>query len=644
MKDRKGLSNGQKAVIISMLSVVALLLIVAAVLLPYNGPRKANSRTVMIFMAGTNLESNNMIASSDLNSIVPSSINFDDTKVLLYTGGTKRWHNFVNSEEDAIYELTKDGFKKVKVYNKSNLGIDNALSNFLNYSYKYSKTDKYDLIFWNHGLGAIGSISDENTNDYLDLSEISSAFKRSPFNEKNKLEAIVFRTCLNATVEVAGTVYPYADYMIASEEVTIGKTGHGVLNFLNDVKPRYDGKEFGKTFISAYQKQVKEIDLYGSVDSTYSIIDLSKVPELITMLDNFFSKIDVRTNYNDISRIRSNMHQYGETSSNVSDYDTVDLYELIDKMKNYNKTEALNIENYLKKNVILYNWSTNYHSNGLSIYFPFSGNESVKKIHLSLYNRINVSNNYKKFITDFYNGQTTTSYNFSFDLSNSEVSKKGTEFKLKLTDDQVKNFSKASYIIFRKEEDGQFMPLYAGRDATLDKDGYVTTNITNNIIKVVDDEDHSSSLFTVYQVESNSKKYKEYTVPVLLNRKNKDGFPIVENANVHLKVDKKNKVHVDEVYLVSNEKDNLAKASGTLVDLKDYSSIDFSNFRYKILDENGNYTTDWGRTGVLYMWEVTGHNYHFEVTSLEKSDDYYCVFVIRDVQNKAYYSNLISIE
>ena len=71
------------------------------------------------------------------------------------------------------------------------------------------------------------------------------------------------------------------------------------------------------------------------------------------MLDNFFSKIDVRTNYNDISRIRSNMHQYGETSSNVSDYDTVDLYELIDKMKNYNNTEALNIENYLKKNVIL---------------------------------------------------------------------------------------------------------------------------------------------------------------------------------------------------------------------------------------------------------------------------------------------------
>lgn len=133
------------------------------------------------------------------------------------------------------------------------------------------------------------------------------------------------------------------------------------------------------------------------------------------------------------------------------------------------------------------------------------------------------------------------------------------------------------------------------------------------------------------------KKIKKYN-------KNKDGFPIVENANVHLKVDKKNKVHVDEVYLVSNEKDNLAKASGTLVDLKDYSSIDFSNFRYKILDENGNYTTDWGRTGVIYMWEVTGHNYHFEVTSLEKSDDYYCVFVIRDVQNKAYYSNLISIE
>ena len=105
-------------------------------------PKKktVNSRTVMIFMAGTNLESNNGLASSDLNGIIPEQIDLNTTKVLLYTGGTKRWHNFVSSSEDAIYELTSEGFVKAKSFNKSNLGYDTALANFLNYSYEYSKT------------------------------------------------------------------------------------------------------------------------------------------------------------------------------------------------------------------------------------------------------------------------------------------------------------------------------------------------------------------------------------------------------------------------------------------------------------------------------------------------------------------------
>ena len=44
------------------------------------------------------------------------------------------------------------------------------------------------------------------------------------------------------------------------------------------------------------------------------------------------------------------------------------------------------------------------------------------------------------------------------------------------------------------------------------------------------------------------------------------------------------------------------------------------------------------------MWEVKGNKYHFEITSLDKDHEYYCVFMIYDVQNKVYYSNLISID
>ena len=117
MQSTNGLTMGKKIVIVSMLCVVILLLSVAAFLLPTSGGIKGdNTRTIMIYMAGNNLETNNAIATSDLNKIVPSEVDLEHNKVLLYTGGTKMWHNYISANEEAIYELTPEGFKKVQIY------------------------------------------------------------------------------------------------------------------------------------------------------------------------------------------------------------------------------------------------------------------------------------------------------------------------------------------------------------------------------------------------------------------------------------------------------------------------------------------------------------------------------------------------
>jgi hypothetical protein len=132
-------------------------------------------------------------------------------------------------------------------------------------------------------------------------------------------------------------------------------------------------------------------------------------------------------------------------------------------------------------------------------------------------------------------------------------------------------------------------------------------------------------------------------VPVTLQKMTEDGFPWPYNATIHLKVDKKNKVHIGEVVLVDKD-ESFTKVNGTLVDLKDYKYTDYFMFRYKILDENGNYTDNWESSDSMYGFEVYNDKFHYEVTSLDKSGDYYCVFVIKDLQNNGYYSNLISIK
>ena len=376
--DSRGMRKPQKIIILVLMTIVVVLLGVTAYLVVKDN----NTRTIMIFMSGNNLESDGSIATSELNSIYPSKIDLGKNNILLYTGGTKTWHNFVSSSENAIYKLTENGFKKVKVYNKTSMDNEEPLTTFLKYSYDNYKTKNYDLILWDHGLGSLGSISDEYSNGYLDLKEIDEALKNSPFNEKNKLETVIFRTCLNSTLEIASIFYPYADYMVASEEVTLGSKLSSVLNFINDIEDT-NSFEYCKKFIDAYKAQMNTLNKYGESDSTYAIINLKKIPKLLTKLDSLFLKIDVTNNYNEISKIRANLHQYAVDSSDIYDYDTVDLYELVNGLEKYSSNDAKSIKKYLKKEVVLYNWSTNNHSNGLAIYFPFNGNEKVKELHMS---------------------------------------------------------------------------------------------------------------------------------------------------------------------------------------------------------------------------------------------------------------------
>ena len=640
--DSRGMRKPQKIIILVLMTIVVVLLGVTAYLVVKDN----NTRTIMIFMSGNNLESDGSIATSELNSIYPSKIDLGKNNILLYTGGTKTWHNFVSSSENAIYKLTENGFKKVKVYNKTSMDNEEPLTTFLKYSYDNYKTKNYDLILWDHGLGSLGSISDEYSNGYLDLKEIDEALKNSPFNEKNKLETVIFRTCLNSTLEIASIFYPYADYMVASEEVTLGSKLSSVLNFINDIEDT-NSFEYCKKFIDAYKAQMNTLNKYGESDSTYAIINLKKIPKLLTKLDSLFLKIDVTNNYNEISKIRANLHQYAVDSSDIYDYDTVDLYELVNGLEKYSSNDAKSIKKYLKKEVVLYNWSTNNHSNGLAIYFPFNGNEKVKELHMSLYNKVNISSNYRKFITDFYNKQTSKDYKFAFNLTDNEViSNNENEFKLKLTDEQLKNYSRSSYMIFKKEDDGLFMPIYRGNDSEVGEDGYVTTKLSGNLIKVVDEETNTDSYITLTQVESN-KDYKEYISAVLLPKKGAGGVIIpAQRGNVHFKVDKKGKIH-EEVYLIEKDKDGNDMSSGALTYLKDYKYVQFPKFRYKILDDNGNYTQEWGSgiklTGNTYIFEVNKGKYHFDLASLDKENDYYCVFVIYDLQNKPNYSKLIKI-
>ena len=279
---KKGFSKGQKITIIGLLSVIIIFLVVL-VLMPSNNNSNLKKRTIMMYIVGSNLEYDAKIVTGELNAFDANKINTDENNILIYTGGTKKWFNFISNEENAIYLFDKNGFNKLESQSKLNMGSPDTLSSFMKYAYENYPAKDYYLVIYDHGGAVDGAVYDDFSGDNLKLSDLSSALKNSPFNSNNKLSAVMFRTCLNGSIEMANIMEPYAKYLVASEEVSWGKNPYSVLSFVNNLKSSDNGLDVGKKFVDEYTHQMKQIDKLNMLTYTYSIIDLSKLSTLINI-------------------------------------------------------------------------------------------------------------------------------------------------------------------------------------------------------------------------------------------------------------------------------------------------------------------------------------------------------------------------
>ncbi len=615
-----------RIIILSMLCVITLLLAGVAIIICLDD-NKIESRTIMVYMSGSNLETDSGIATADLESIVPSSVDLNTTNVVVYTGGTQKWHNnYASSTENSILKLTSDGFVKVQSDAQVNMGDASTFQTFLNYAYQNYKADRYDLIIYDHGLGALGSIVDDFKEDYLFLNEMKEALSNSPFNKDNKLETVLFRTCLNATSEVASVYKDYAKYMIASEEVTYGNPNSNVFSFINSVNVTDNGDVYGTKFINGYRDYIQTL---GTIDSTYSVIDLTKMDELENEVDDFFGSINLDNNYSQISKIRANLHQYALDATDDGSYDTVDLYSLVDELKSLSPKKANKLLKTIKSTV-KYNWTNNEFSNGLSIYFPYNGKQEIVSLHFNVFDGIDFSKNYYSFIKKFNNKKTGTS-EFSMSFSKNDTSIKDKTYTMDLTDDQVKNFAKANYVIYEKNDDNTYS-LVARMDAEL-KDNKLVGKLTNNVIKISSKD--GKTYIPVKQIKS-LDSYTWYTTSIVLSKRDENNKYVSANGNMHIKV-KDNKVK--QAQIIKTEKD---KEGGAILDTKDYSKLTFEHTKWKILDDKGNYVGP-TKTDSMNVYEIDlKDGYELTLESLDNSK-YYCVFEIYDVNNDKYYSKLDEI-
>ena len=352
--------------------------------------------TVMVYICGSDLESENGMATADINEMLHASLNDDKVNIILETGGAKKWNNsVVSAKTNQRYRVTSRGLEVLdRDVGKRSMVDPNTLVDFIQFCAKNYPANRYMLIFWDHGGGAISGYGyDQNFKGSMTLDKIYSALQRGGV----KFDFVGFDACLMGTLETAVVTEPFADYMIASEESEPG-CGWYYTNWLTKLSQNTSigTVELSKTLIDDFNNVCKKN--YPGCNTTLSIVDLAEFSGTVPEAFNAFSgelndKLDA-SEYKQIASARSDVREFG-VSAKVNHIDLIDFANKIGTKKASALVKALSgCIKYNKTSASMTN------SNGISIYFPYSSFKSMSAA-TALYDSIGMDENYASCIKSF---------------------------------------------------------------------------------------------------------------------------------------------------------------------------------------------------------------------------------------------------
>jgi len=183
------------------------------------------------------------------------------------------------------------------------MGNPQTLVEFLSWGVQKYPAKKYAVILSDHGAGWTIGWTDQASNSGMKMSQITEAIRQVQSNMGGrKFEVIGFDACLMAMVEVYGQIYPYSNFMVASEEV-IPSQGWAYAAWLYQLaqNPTMDGRGLSQAIVSTYIVEDTILTLRGSpsetaeieAGTTLSAIESARMPEVIAAMNQLISTLAV---------------------------------------------------------------------------------------------------------------------------------------------------------------------------------------------------------------------------------------------------------------------------------------------------------------------------------------------------------------
>lgn len=635
--------------------------------------------TIMIYMMGTDLESETGAASLDLLEIMEADVDTSHHNVVIYTGGASQWHlDGLSAEYDSILYIDEEGDLAVfETVDCMDMCDPDTLATFIEYSIINFPAEHYELILWDHGSGPVlGYGVNESYDDTILLPELRLALENSLGKKGERLEWIGFDACLMNTMEVAEVVAPYADYMIASQETEPG-FGWFYL-FLSELESNkfLPGDLLAKEIIDSYMyygEMVFEDDPSYFCDMTLSCLDLSKYQAAEDALNGFFQNLTTKLDteaYADIIVNRQKTREFGVYSTGY-DYDMVDVVHMLKKYKGdtYADKALQAVED-----MIVYNGSNMNNANGVSICYPYEAETDYKDAYMVIRENIGFADEYGAYLDKFNKLRKAKKRENSWSFSKAVTEVKQEEptettkvvtsdISLQLTEEQVANFAYAGYHILcnakaagydyvtdlPRAEDVYFL-IHQGADVTLDEDGKLHAYYGNQAmyVKNLAKGTYSDFPLILFEEERTDEEIRYTTGGVLHNMESDDISEwTAEAVDVQIVV---NDMYPDGMirYVIPLENSgDVESPSKQLYRLEDFSFLDIvSSARYVTRDENGEMLSygNWESTGWMNGFDIVIEDgFELEYRPLENPEAYACIFYTVDLEGNRSYSELIPL-
>lgn len=359
-----------------MKKTIALILVLALCLGAQSVAASQPTFTLMVYMCGADLESEDGMGTRDLEEMMSAGLMASSSvRVIVATGGSKTWHmSGIDASTNQYFEVGTMKLVELKDAGRQDMCNSATLGDFVAYAMDYAPADRYGLILWDHGSGPLRGFGyDERFRGGRSMAVPDLASAVTAALDGRRLSFIGFDACLMSSVECAYVLKDAADCLIASQGLEPGE-GWDYEGLLDALKrdPSISVEALGRQIVDGFIA-----DANRSLDRNVmlSVVDLSKIDavcEALGVLGSALSQKHTTAQLTTIANARSGMHSFGEDDEEA--FDLVDIGALCDRLGAVLPVETARLKRateaavtYSRRGLI-----SSARAGGLSVYFPYA--------------------------------------------------------------------------------------------------------------------------------------------------------------------------------------------------------------------------------------------------------------------------------